>query len=298
MAIYETKGDDSGMEVFLRETNAQKPRPPRGDVPPPPPPRKNRGSGGLMNAVILGAVVIAAAAGAWVSFRPGGPRMSPPIEDSAPFRQSAAYLMEYDELVQSLGPGIQVYNAGDSELQWSLDGQGAAYIHLLLHGPTARTEAWVEWNRDRDTWFVQKANYLAGDQRIPVPLGDGAFLSPHELAGWRGAAPRTPVGRGKRELIQGRPFQAIQLFNEALETNTNEQEAILWRGRAFESVGNHPKALADYQRLLTFDPQHAAALARLDAMRASPPPGQPLAQPPQAPKPTSSPAEPRNLIPE
>jgi tetratricopeptide (TPR) repeat protein len=133
---------------------------------------------------------------------------------------------------------------------------------------------------------------------MPIPLGAGKFLSQHDLAAWRAANPDEPLGRGQRELIEGRSFQAIQLFNKTLGEDPENTEALLWRGKAFESVGNLQKALADYQRILSFDAENSAALSRLDGLRASPPPGAAVPEMPEAQTPKNSPSRATTLIPE
>jgi hypothetical protein len=295
MAIYQEDRGGQNVDVFLREETIG----PGGE--PDPDPEPSRGGGSLMLVLNVGLVLLVlggVVGGLWYVYQPQV-NLSTPVQESLPFQQSAAYVTSYDQVREITGPEPTVRDAGETFLDWSLDGSGFARVHLAVEGPRGATEAFLEWHRERDAWLVKSASFLLPDgQRQAIPLGAGTFLSTHDLAAWRAADGGTALGRGQRELIQGRPFQAIQLFNEALELDPENTTALLWRGRAFESVGNYQKALADYQRILSFDAEHSAALVRLDALRASPPPGAPTADPPKREPTVQRPPSPTALIPE
>lgn len=291
--MYE-EHNDGGVDVFLRPDDPGHPVVQET--------RRRSGSSSMLMIlnVLLVVIMIGAAGGVvWYLYQPEI-RISTPVEESLPFQRTADYLATYDEIVTLTGPSPTVRDAGDTNLDWSIDGSGQAMIHVVLEGTEGRIEAFVDWEREQDAWGVKSANFLLpGGERKAIPLGSGSFLSAVDLSAWRRADESTAIGRGQRELIQGQRLQAIQMFNEAIKENPEDTEALLWRGRAFEALGNFQRALADYQRILSFDPEHAHALARLDALRASPPPGAPEVEQPEReePKKVYVPA-PVDLIPE
>lgn len=291
MAIYNDEKD--GVDVFLRG------EPPPPEVAQAPPPKSGGGSAfSLLGVLLMMAILVVATATAWYWYKPEL-QLAAPNEDSLPFRTTADYLATYDEIVELVGPGASVADAGDTVVDWSLDGTGTAVIHVDVAGPEGKTEAWAEWTRRRESWTIDKASYLSpAGERSRIPLGDGVFLTGRDLVTWRRADPGTPLGQGQRELIQGRELQAIKLFNDSLAASPEDKDALLWRGKAYEQLGNLQRAQADYQLILSFDPTNDAALSGLDGMRASPPPGEdPVAPPPRA-EPRAPSPSPTALIPE
>jgi tetratricopeptide (TPR) repeat protein len=57
-----------------------------------------------------------------------------------------------------------------------------------------------------------------------------------------------------------RPRKAIELFTEALELEPASIEALRGRADAYLSIGEHEKALPDYEKILEQDPKHEGAL--------------------------------------
>lgn len=271
--------DDSGMSVFLRDE-------PEKPVEVGPPVAAGSGQGSNVMVVILAVVAMIVAAGgaaAWYVYQPDVDlSMRTPVEESYPYQESLRYISQSDDMLSIAGENFRVTDAGNTVVDWDISGVGNANIHLDVTGPKGSVEVWIEWAREQDTWLVKAANYRIGDGgRQAIPVGRGQFLTPEQLVIWRRADSSTKLGRGQRELVSGQYLQAVELFTLALDEGSGDDpaadmEPLYWRGRAFEALNNTPKAIADYQRLLTFVPDHAAALSRLDAMRASPPPGQPV----------------------
>jgi tetratricopeptide (TPR) repeat protein len=275
----------------------------RGDTFAPPKPaalerRPARSSPAILAAILVGgAIVVGVVVVGMVTFRPQV-QLRTPVEESLPYVRTAAYLPTYDEVERLVGPNPRVAAGPRTRLDWSVAGGGIAVVHLQIDGDTGKTQVFAEWEREREAWRVRSASYLApSGEQIAVPLGAGNFLSRYDLAAWRAADPDTALGRGQRELIEGRPIQAIQLFTEVIGKAPQNVDALLWRGRSFEAVGNVPKALADYQRILATDPNHAAALARLDGLRASPGVDQELKSRPGPAEAPPKPSRPSTLIP-
>lgn len=293
--------DNNGMDVFLRSNNDQ-------PLAVEAPGAADQGGGGNLAPILialLAIVVTGGAAAAWYLYQPELEFAQPtPVEQAYPYTASVDYLSQYDDLVVIVGPNPTVTNAGDTEVNWSIAGDGYASIHLNMTGTGTDAEAWVDWVReagnfrgDQGGWIVQSAAYRFKDgERTQIPIGPGTFLTSDELQIWRTADGSTPLGMGLRELIQGHKIQAVQSFNKAIEENPEDPEPLYWLGRSFESLGNLAKAQSAYQRLVELDPENARALARLDAMRASPPPGKPEVEEPRlkAPSPEAAPV---NLIP-
>ena len=57
-----------------------------------------------------------------------------------------------------------------------------------------------------------------------------------------------------------RPRKAIEIFTEALELEPGSIEALRGRADAYLSIGDHEKALPDYQKILEQEPDHEGAL--------------------------------------
>ncbi|MFK7931240.1 MAG: tetratricopeptide repeat protein [Myxococcota bacterium] len=293
--------DNSGMDVFLRSNNDQ-PLPGKSAEEP----SRQGGSGmGPILIAMLALAVVGTAAFAWYVYQPEMEiALTTPPERSYPYTASAEYLTNYDEIAVIVGPDAKATNAADTNINWSITGDGYASIHLNLNGSGPDAEAWVEWIReqgdwrgDQGGWVVQSASYrFEGGDRVTIPIGPGTFLTADELQTWRTSDGSTDLGRGKRELIQGHLIQAVQSFKNAMAENPDAPEPLYWQGRAFEALGNDTRAQSAYQQLVEMDPENARALARLDAMRASPPPGKPKVDPPRASPPTPENA-PVNLIP-
>lgn len=291
MAIYNDPNPNA--DLFVRP-QAPPPRPPAA-----PPPRR-RGLPPVTALVILILLfgMVGGGAAAIFVLRPDL-SLQQQIEESDPFQRTAGYFVGYDEILAITGAGPLVRDAGDSTIDWSGRGRGTARIHLEITGPSGTTEAWTTWSKDPGGWSLTSASFAdSGGVQVGIPVGGGSFLSRYDLTAWRAADPTTTLGRGQRELIEGRPVQAIQYLSEVLKSEPHDTEAMLWRGRAFERLGNLPKALADYQRILTYEPEHPAALARLDGLRASPILGEQVAPQPEAAKPPKVQPSPRALIPD
>ncbi|TVQ91866.1 MAG: hypothetical protein EA397_08165 [Deltaproteobacteria bacterium] len=291
MAIYNTPPPSPQVDVFAR---------PDGPLPPPSPPPGRRGLHPLAAMVMIILVFgVVGGIGVAVFFFKPQVNLGTPLEESVPFQRTASYFASYDEIVAMTGPKPKVRDVGDSRLDWSVTGAGEAVIHLQLAGPEGEAEGWSTWKKDADGWGLKAASFLsASGEQVAIPTGGGGFLSRYDLAAWRAADPLTSLGRGQRELIEGRPVQAIQDLTAVIKEDPQNADALLWRGRAFERLGNVPKALADYQRILVFEPDNAAALARLDGLRASPPLGEAVSPRPDAAKPPSHGARPSSLIPD
>lgn len=270
--------------------------PPPGAATPPP---RARTSPAVLAAILIGGTLIVATVGiGFVTLRPEV-QLHTPIEESLPYTRTAGYLAGYDEIANIVGAEPRIRTGERSSVDWSVAGGGSARVHLYIDGAGGKTQVFADWVRERDAWAVRSASYLRPDgEQIGIPLGAGTFLSRYDLAAWRAADPTTPLGRGQRELIEGRPFQAITLFNEVLGGDPEHLEALLWRGRSFEAVGNVPKALADYQRIVASDPTNAAALARLDGLRASPGVDDEVTRRPSPPDAPSARPSPTSLIPQ
>lgn len=310
MAIYQDDGNEQngGMSVFLRD---EPDRPEAATVAPAEP--QSPGNGSAITSIlvaVLAIVVAGGAAAAWFVFQPEVDlNLRTPVAETYPYTETVAYAGEFDSLQKMLGDELTVTDAGDTVVEWDISGEGYAEVHLMVEGEHGKGQIWVDWIRDRDTWKVQAARYaLDGGTQSGIPIGQGTFLSQEDLETWRRADPETLLGRGQREYVQGHHMQAIELFSKALaeaeeqtedtdEKDPDDLEALYWRGRAFEALNNSPKALADYQRLLTENPEHPQALARLDAMRASPPPGQPTVETPDLEDKSSKSVSPVSLIP-
>lgn len=296
---YAARSDRASARAIYHDPNSEQ----RGDTFAPPKPvapqrRPQRSSPAILAAILVGgAIVVGAVAVGMITFKPQV-QLRTPVEESLPYVRTAAYLPTYDEVERLVGPNPTVAAGPRTRLDWSVAGGGAAVVHLLIGGDTGKTQVFAEWERERDAWLIRSVSYLApSGEQIAVPLGAGNFLSRYDLAAWRAADPDTTLGRGQRELIEGRPIQAIQLFTEVLGKAPESADALLWRGRSFEAVGNVPKALADYQRILSADANHAAALARLDGLRASPGVDQELSSRPEQAGPAPTTARPSTLIP-
>ncbi|MFT7518719.1 MAG: tetratricopeptide (TPR) repeat protein [Kiritimatiellia bacterium] len=259
--------NDDGMDVFIRaeEPLPGQPEPPRRPV------GANRSMFSLINAGLLLLILGAAVASTLYVYQPQL-SFSQSASDSYPFRASEEYALAYDGVVDIVGSSPLAEDGGGTLVD-SQFGSGGAIVHLALSGTGGQTQAWFEWSQKDDTWSISSAAYLKGDERVTIPLGAGSFLSAPDLVAWRAADPKTALGKGQRGLIHGRTFEALRYLNEVVGDEPSNAEALVWRGRAFEAMGNQRKALADYQRVLSFDGKNAAAQGRLDAMRASLPPG-------------------------
>ena len=297
MAMYE-QDETGGMSVFLRE-EPQKPGAGAAEIAPPPAPSN---TGSSLTAVLVAVLAIAVAGGAaaaWYAWKPDvGISLRTPVTESHPYQETVAYLQEFDVMQAIAGDDLQVADAGDTVVDWNISGEGHADIHLDVTGSRGAAQVWATWERSQNAWVVTSAAYRIGDGvREPIPLGKGDFLTQDQLDVWRRADPDTLLGRGQREYVQGQHMQAIELFNKAMEQEPETMEPLYWRGRTFEALGNSPKAIADYQRLLTVEPDHPAALARLDAMRASPPLGAPQVETPDIEEKPKKGPSPVSLIP-
>lgn len=276
--------DDNGMSVFLRD----EPEKPQAAASAPPPGPSQASNVTVILVAVLAIVVAVGAAGAWYVFQPQVDlSLRTPVAESHPYQASVAYVRDFDEMRAIAGDELRVTDAGNTVVDWDISGSGYAEVHLDVVGPKGAAEVWIDWSREQDSWLVKSASYRIGEgQRRAIPLGKGEFLTQEDLDIWRQADPATLIGRGQRELVAGQYLQAVELFTRALEDEATgedpaaDMEPLYWRGRAFEALNNTPKAIADYQRLLTFAPDHQKALARLDAMRASPPPDQPRIETP------------------
>lgn len=289
MAIYHDDSNKQANDTF---------RPPTPPPEPPTAPRRRSAAPLMLSLLLVTGLLGGGLLVAWVVFQPQV-QLRSPVDQSVPYTSTAAYISAYDEVIDLVGADNRASVGPKTEINWSFTGTGTARIHLIIQGEAGQTEAFSTWERERESWLVTQASYLnaAGDQ-VGIPLGSGSFLSRYDLAAWRAADPSSQIGRAQRELIEGRPIQSIQLLTGSLAADPEQPEALLWRGRAFEEVGNVPKALADYQRVLTLDPEHAAAMARLDGLRASPPPGLELAPRPEGARPPVTSLRPTSLIPE
>jgi tetratricopeptide (TPR) repeat protein len=70
------------------------------------------------------------------------------------------------------------------------------------------------------------------------------------------AASLQPYDRGVVYLSEGRFLAAADAFTEALEANADNVDARYGRARAYHGVGDFDAALADYNRLLSDDPDY------------------------------------------
>jgi len=296
MAMYEQRDETGGMSVFLRD------EPEMPDSPESAPPPPSQGSASSLTAIlvaVLAIVVAGGAAAAWYVYKPQVDlSLRTPVTESHPYQESVAYLQQSETMRALAGDELQVSDAGDTIVDWNISGEGHADIHLDVVGPKATVQATITWKRSQNAWLVTSASYRLEDgPRHPIPLGKGDFLTPEQMDIWNRADTSTLMGRGQREFVQGQHIQAIGLFTEAMKEDPEDVEPLYWRGRTFEALGNSPKAIADYQRLLTVNPEHDAALARLDAMRASPPPGQPKLETPDIQEKPKKGPSPVSLIP-
>jgi predicted Zn-dependent protease len=87
-----------------------------------------------------------------------------------------------------------------------------------------------------EEWVTAEANYLRAAELAPT-------------------LPALARARGAMALATSQPRQALQYFNAALATNTEDAEALVLRGRAHAALKNNVAALADYDAAL----RHIAA---------------------------------------
>lgn len=97
-----------------------------------------------------------------------------------------------------------------------------------------------------------------------------------KLGGAVALAQTASVSRGYGLLIENRAAEAVTVFQQALQANPNDRDALTGLGIAYRRVGRNADALATYQRLLAIDPNDRLALGTIGFLGEFQPQWQPL----------------------
>ena len=70
--------------------------------------------------------------------------------------------------------------------------------------------------------------------------------------------------RGKSKIRLGNYWESISDFSKAIKINPNDSFLYFWRGFAYESLGEYPKAVKDLKISLYLDPEFVLTKSLLD----------------------------------
>ncbi len=62
-----------------------------------------------------------------------------------------------------------------------------------------------------------------------------------------------------QNILKKSPREAVNIYTEILNIDSNNKEALLWRGIAYSNIEESEKALSDLRRLTKLEPRHARA---------------------------------------
>lgn len=62
-----------------------------------------------------------------------------------------------------------------------------------------------------------------------------------------------------QNILKKSPREAISIYTEILNMDSNHKEALLWRGIAYSNIEDSEKALSDLRKLTKLEPRHARA---------------------------------------
>ncbi len=72
--------------------------------------------------------------------------------------------------------------------------------------------------------------------------------------------------RGKSKIRLGNYWESISDFSKAMKIDPNDSFLYFWRGFAYESLGEYPKAVKDLKISLYLDPEFALTKSLLDEL--------------------------------
>lgn len=114
---------------------------------------------------------------------------------------------------------------------------------------------------------------------LTLALATGCLALPTP-AGWLGSAPAlaqsASVSRGYSLLLENRVGEAVTAFQQAVQANPNDVDALVGLGIAYRRAGRDAEALATYQRVLELDPDNRLALSTIGLLGTFRPQWQPL----------------------
>ena len=73
--------------------------------------------------------------------------------------------------------------------------------------------------------------------------------------------------RGKSKIRLGSYWESISDFSKAIKIDPNDSFLYFWRGFAYESLGEYPKAVKDLKISLYLDPEFVLTKSLLDDLR-------------------------------
>lgn len=114
---------------------------------------------------------------------------------------------------------------------------------------------------------------------LALALATGSLALPPAL-GLLGSAPALAqsanVSRGYSLLLEDRVGEAVTAFQQAVQANPNDVDALVGLGIAYRRAGRDAEALATYQRVLELDPNNRLALSTIGLLGTFRPQWQPL----------------------
>ena len=192
------------------------------------------------------------------------------VHASHPFSQSRIMMMSYPPMQQKLGAKLVASDTGNSSVHWNFPNAGSAEISLQISGMNGTGYARLGWARIAGKWHLLSARWIdsKGIQH-DIPMGgNGRFLNANELDEYRRADPVTPIGRGKRALLEGRTKAALSEFGTVLTQNPEHIEALIGRGKTYVQNNEIDKAIKDFEQVLILNPAQVEAnraLAQIEA---------------------------------
>jgi len=143
--------------------------------------------------------------------------------------------------------------------------EDTAHIVLVATGNLGMTRVVVDWEKFSGSWRMEQASFVnAEGETLEIPLrSDGSRMPSEDIALYREADPDTPLGAAKRSVLKGQAMAGLRKFDETLKKDPKNVEALFWKGRAFEDLGNALKARDNYEKALKVNPEYAPAKERL-----------------------------------